>query len=366
MNNKRIFGFEQFINENKETAEKLYLNTSLIKDEDFNKILEITGGDNWTKLVCQFFLQYGWKGEYYFPSAQKVIITPAEFYELLKEYKKTVFPIEGFDYLKVEDIKFLCECLVYRKEILKLFNELPSIAFRNMKSDITKSLPSKNVESRYRPTDFKDYYSQLRRFIEHYRQYVLPKEKEFQQTFNKKLFKSGSDIISIRSFLSRKENLLRGVELTKDKIKEICRHKDLEIVYNQENIMVVEVSSHKGMVAIGCNSLWCFSYDNEEGEGWWEKYSKGSTVPGSEEDDEIVYVIIDFSKPSDSEKFMFVVPNPSISRGSDYEENLMAFNMMNRSIGSTTYGKFDNLFTYLFGEDWQDWIGELFTFRKRR
>ena len=88
------------------------------------------------------------------------------------------------------------------------------------------------------------------------------------------------------------------------------------------DIMVVKVEGPYGIKAIGCNSLWCFTY----GKGWSRDWSSYST-------NDVVYAIIDFSEDSDSADFMHVVIKPIIYNSDDEEINdESVFDMSNRNV----------------------------------
>jgi hypothetical protein len=97
---------------------------------------------------------------------------------------------------------------------------------------------------------------------------------------------------------------IRNFRFTRNKIKEIVKEDgyDLEIVYDKNNIMIVEVSGPQGIKKIGCNSLWCFTYGSGFDAAWqsWNNYSTNG----------LVYVMIDFRESPDSKDFMHVLIKP--------------------------------------------------------
>jgi hypothetical protein len=50
-----ILDFKTFIFENIQQAEKYYFNNGKITGEHKDKILEITNGDNYTKMICDMY-----------------------------------------------------------------------------------------------------------------------------------------------------------------------------------------------------------------------------------------------------------------------------------------------------------------------
>jgi hypothetical protein len=92
--------------------------------------------------------------------------------------------------------------------------------------------------------------------------------------------------------------------------------------------MIIEVSGPEGIKEIGCNSVWCFTYNKKTGGGLnWDDWFRNST-------NDICYVIIDFSEPSDSEEFMHVLTKPLMYDYANYGEKgyERLYNMANRDV----------------------------------
>lgn len=96
---------------------------------------------------------------------------------------------------------------------------------------------------------------------------------------------------------------------------------DLKIVYDNGNVIVVDVTGQSGIKVIGCNSLWCFTYGNEYGKAGeqWDHYSYNGHV----------YAIIDFSQSQDSPDFIHILIKPFEMQT---EEERYLFNMANEHI----------------------------------
>jgi len=144
------------------------------------------------------------------------------------------------------------------------------------------------------------------------------------------MFRANVTLDDLLSFVEEKQNLVGGKKFTKATIKRLVRENDydMEIVYDHGNIMVVDVTSPEAIKEIGCNSLWCFTYGKEFENAYrqWNNYSTNDHV----------YVIIDFSVPSDSIEFMHVLIKPvdfnvSPEDGNDPNENKL-FNMANEDV----------------------------------
>lgn len=325
------------LKENLQLADKTYFTPGKLSPKVRQVIIDkITGGDIWTKLISDIYyaelqqsLKMGdWiesgfdekhKDKDVYETKDDVLHVDTwkkikSFYQQLKSYNKNVFPIEGLNVNGVGDIWSLIQALKQRATILEKIKELPSVAIRNMRADI-RTPRSGNEMNHYR--------DRLEYFLAHY-SFLGNRSEELKRFVEKKMFKSGVDIEQLVDFAEEKENLLGGKKFDKDVIKDIIsdnNHSELEIIYEKDNIMIVEVSGPYGIKDIGCNSLWCFTY----GEGYsrnWSQHSYNDTV----------YVIIDFDEPTDSKDFMNVVIKPIDFKSDDKEVNDdVVFNMANEN-----------------------------------
>jgi hypothetical protein len=142
--------------------------------------------------------------------------------------------------------------------------------------------------------------------------------------------------------------------MTRKQVGQILKYdkenaEELKVKYNKGNIMIIEVSGPDGIKEIGCNSLWCFTYNRKGGETNWNDWYNNST-------NGYCYIIIDFSQASDSEDFMHVLTKPLLYDYSDYRgDSERLYNMSNRDMGDSgddedeIYGSYINrmIETYL-------------------
>jgi hypothetical protein len=306
---------KQLLRENLQLADKVYFNTGKLSPENRDTILKITNGDPYTKIVTDVY--YDMLGSDYVDLKKLSSI-----YEQLKNYNKNVFPIKGFDINNIENISVFLNALDKRKKIINMFSTWPSIAKRNMKDDIRKERTS---------SEMNDYLNDL----EYADSNLTQLENRNQTAKNRilaKIFITNTTLDDVIDFLQDKESLLGGTELTRKQINQILKDdkenaNELSVKYNKGNIMIIEVSGPEGIKELGCNSLWCFTY-NKKGSGPnWDDWFKNST-------NDICYVIIDFSKSSDSEDFMYVLTKPLMSDYSDYGTSAASrlYNMANRDL----------------------------------
>lgn len=240
----------------------------------------------------------------------------------MKEYNKNVYPIKGFDDINNIDIdtNTLMSSLEYRRDILKLFKQLPSIASRNMKNDI------RIVRNFY---EFKNYKDDLESVLSRL-SLISNRDSRSQIKILQKIFKNNTSLSKISDFLDDKINLIGGKDITKEYIIGLQEQTDLTIIYDKNDIMIVKVESQDAIKMLGCNSLWCFTYGEIGGRANrdWFSYSY----------DGLVYVLVDFRLPSYNEEFMHVVISPLLDENGriikyndENEDKYPIFNMSNEN-----------------------------------
>lgn len=311
-----IINEEINIFENLQQADKLYFNTQKLSQEDKQLILSITKGDYYTKPITDmyFFIKekYNGKLQYMFNGKYKSLNELMNvLYDSLKSYNKNVFPIKNYFQIlnnlnpTNNDIYYFIYTILIRNNIINLMKIIiPSIGIRNMKEDI-------RLERNY--DEFSEYFRLLEYFSGQI-SLISNKEDSIKQKIYNKMFKSNTTLNDLIDFAEEKENLIGDYEHTIDSILELINEysNDMTLLYNQNNIMVVRVESPEAIKAIGCNSLWCFTY----GQGFdnayrtWNNYSTN----------DIVYVIINFNLPQTDPEFMCVVIKPLVFKKSNDEE----------------------------------------------
>ena len=333
---------KQLLRENLQLADKVYFNSGKLSPRVREIITHITNGDPYTKIMTDIYytmLMNGhrtgqWALKHLDPEHQEtekpendVMGTPdlqklRPIYNQLKEYNKNVFPIKGFNINGVENMGDFIRALAQREKILNIFSHWPSIAKRNMKADIRRERDS-NEMNHYRDS------------LEHADSYISLLDNRNEDAKNKilaKIFTNNTTLDNVTDFLYDKESLLGGTDLTRKQIGQILKYDkenadELRVKYNKGDIMIIEVSGPEGIKEIGCNSLWCFTYNRKGGATNWNDWFKNST-------NDYCYVIIDFSEPSDSEDFMHVLTKPLMYDYADYGERgyERLYNMANRDV----------------------------------
>jgi hypothetical protein len=336
----------EYLNENIQLADKVYFNTGKLSDKDRELILKITNGDNYTKIISDI---YFYLKEYSFNS-ESLIKDLKIYYNDIINYNKNIFPIIGYDIYNTKDISLVVSGFKKRREIIELIKKLPSFAIRNLKNDIRKERTNKELGN---------YFSNLEYFMVNYSQ-LSNRDVETQNKILRKIFKSNTTLNDLMKFVDDKQNFIGGVEFTKEDIRELSQTEDFEIIYEQGDVMIIRVDSPNGIKAIGCNSLWCFTYGSGFDSAYrqWNNYSHN----------DIVYVLVNFREKSDSESFMHVLIKPL----TDYDGNLIKydasdewdendhpiFNMSNENYRNPYY-----ILNDLFGKNYINIINKYLNFK---
>ena len=323
------------LRENLQQAEKIYFKPGKLSEKAKQLILMITNGDPYTKLISDMYYAKLMEEHKTGQWALKVIDNSHEeaetpesdvldnnslkelqnLYGDLVSYNKNVFPIKDFNINGVDNIYYFMSALKQRRLILKIFNELPSIASRNMKGDIRQERTYPELQ-RYR--------SDLEYFMAFYGQ-LSNRDEAAKKKIEAKMFTNGITLDKLLSFAEDKENMVGGTKFTRNKVRQIVKEDgyDLNIIYDKNNKMIVEVSGPEGIKKIGCNSLWCFTYGSGFDSAYrnWNNYSTN----------DLVYVLIDFNESPDSKDFMYVLIKPLMDEygEEEYENPSTLFDMSN-------------------------------------
>lgn len=329
---KILINEEQLINlsENVQLANKIYFNTGKLTPDDKNMILNITRGDQTTKLISDIYYQH--KEAWRFGGVKDDLRT---IHQDLLDYNKNVFPIKEFNLYNPSGVNYY-DTLMNRHKIIEDMKVLPSVALRNLRSDIRTERNS---------YDMKEYASDLHYFLANISM-LNNRDEKTRDKIMQKVYKSNTTLRDMLRFVDDKENLIGGVDMTREKIEEIIRENDYDLIlkYDENNVMVIQVESASAIKEIGCNSLWCFTYGEDNYQTWYNYSQYG-----------MVYIIVNLNEPSDSSEFMWVLIKP-LEDTYDYDNGESPlFNMSNDNY----YDPYSVL-NQLIGDD--DLIRELFNF----
>jgi hypothetical protein len=322
------------LSENVQLATKLYGNK--LEAADIEWLDRVTGGkkDHTYKTLVELMLED--KQSY----ARWNLQQWQDAYAQLLNYNKNIFPIEGFSFDSPIQSVYK-KTLTDRAKVLRTIGKWPKFALRNLRGDIR--LPRQSFS---KVLDRVDYIDNHLGFLEN-------KTDDQKLVILKKIFSSDHPTFEdVLDYVEEKENLIAGTfTLSKDDLAQIIKKHDydLKVVYDKGNIVIVDVTGQPGMKALGCNSLWCFSYGSEYGKAGehFDHYSFNGHV----------YTIIDFSIPPTDKSFMHVVTKPFQNAS---EDSPGIYNMANEE----EYGDPESIVKHLTGDasalkvfDW-DLFGE--------
>jgi len=271
--------------ENLQQADKVYFNTGKLSSEAREMILNITGGDNYTKLVADLAFHLLKHGDIF--RDQRLFQV---FYEYLETYDKSVFPIVGnltdYGIDKSNDFHVfnLFALLQHRSYAVSALRKLPSIVVRNIRDTIR--IPQKNE---YAFDEITKKLNELARLIK-----VIP-DTEKTRGVRDKIFTSKNGLDGMIAVAKQFEHkFTAGEAIPKDETIYLAHHNGSDIIQDTDEILVVRVNSQDAMQELSCTSLWCFS--RPDSKDFWYQYAP----------DGFVYLIFDFTKDYDEAVFMLV------------------------------------------------------------
>jgi len=255
----------------KETAgelDKHYVRTGLFDEEDRNIIMNITGGDNYTKLIADMYKYIANKYNPESVEPRKVddndIKILRDAHERLKRYDKNVFPLKDLfakDYythpLGIRNDLELRELIIDR---LKTF---PKLLLRNLRGDIRKE------RGEY---EFRALFDTIRD-IQNSLKLINQTKPEHRAKIEKKIFSSANDTFegvnqrlkdTTIPYLSQDD----AGEVVIDKVQDLGD--EAEVLYNKDNVLVVKINTAEAMGYIGCSSQWCFATSPQQ---YWDDYT---------------------------------------------------------------------------------------------
>lgn len=259
------------LHENFQLADKIYFKTNKLSQDEIDMILGVTSEDSYTKALSDamyFYIREWLKNNNSNFDVKKDTIKKflSTLYDILKEYKTSMFSLNGFDTLNITND--VIDGLTHRYNILALFEELPSVALRNT--------PDKKKS--YTPSKMEEYYDKLDDFVFQYQNVI---KHHSETTINTKLFKKGFGIEDWQKQLNIIETANDDYTIfSHDDVIKLLKDSTIELKYKSNGAYLFKINSADDVNKFGCDSNWCFSYigyDLEQREDYWNAYSfKGS------------------------------------------------------------------------------------------
>jgi|GEM_PF-4885296 len=335
-----ILKYFSFINENLQLADKYFFDKNILSQDDKDLLLSVCKEKKFFFLLSQIHIYYNDK-DFLKKESDKNNLQIR--YEELVTYDKKFINInlDLYKFYSTREIGNIIENLKYIKKIKDIFNDLPSIALRNLKHEL------RNLQD----YEIKSYSKDLSYF---YSNYLLLSNKPdlYKKKINQKIFKKGVTLSDLIKFSDDKYELFLDDKVSKKEIIDIIEESHitddrLNIVYEKNDILVVEVSDPSGIKDIGLYSLWCFTYGDSINYYQWKEYSYN----------DIVYVIFDFSCKLTDPYFSFVLIRPFKLNNPD-NGDFSLYNNYNEPIEENPRTFLKNIMGCSFKE-----INKIFTFK---
>ena len=292
------------LTENPQLADKFYFTPGVLNDEVKRAILNITGGDNFTKLVTDLYMQFNrFDGEKASLLNKSSLQMCKSFYDDLIKYDKKLFPIPGnlTDYsFQAEGndwhIMTLFEFLKYRQVLVDKWAAIPNIIKRNLGKAVNAYI-SRDVPQMYLTSYFKqagETLSEISKILK-----KIPKSK-FDEIVPK-LFSSVNTLDQMKAGIENLSHTLSMVDSDSgfglSAVKDLVEWINADIVMENGNLLVVKVNDAEAMQRLGCYSSWCFAVPGAD--HYWDG-SEGYAGYG------YVYIIFDFNLELEDARFMMV------------------------------------------------------------
>lgn len=276
-----ILKHHQCLIENYQMAEKYYIKTQKLNDDEIEMILSISNKDATTKFLCDIMYNYvkpmlEQHNETLMGDMQEKIIDFLSYFRnCLLRYKKTIFPIAKFDILDGSEDMRLTVSL--RDDILLLYEKLPSVAMRN-------TIDKKILRNK---DEMEAYQSKLYDFVEKYEDNHHDTDLDYKKMFSEG---KGLDVWdeSINHFVETK-NMEDFYISDKEDLDKILAVTSAKILFEKDDWYLIEITDPKDLYKLGNGSNWCFSQktcDEESNENYFDSYSW----------DGVLYILLDFNQ----------------------------------------------------------------------
>ena len=301
---KEVFRIREVmgLREDAQLANKLYFKNDLLSGDIKDAIFNITGGDNFTKLVSDLYYHMS-KFTKSFEKVNNGTLKLCEyFYRYLTEYNKNSFPVPGnlTDYGVDKENRFhvltLFGNLKERDSLVKEWTKLPGIIKRKLVKPLQLEIKPAfdNDDSLYLEYTFKRIYNDLKEINE----LVIRLPKAYSENLIKKMFSSVVNFEDVKKNVKNISNSLSFIDednrVEKEFLLEGLQYYNADLILDKGDVVVVKANDAEAIRNLGCFSSWCFSQFG--GEHYWGEYATLGYV----------YVIYDFSKDTEDARFLMV------------------------------------------------------------
>lgn len=285
--------------ENVQLADKLYFKTGKLNDNVKSAILDITNGDNYTRLVADLYFHFTKNNNNPEGVDDSIVKLCEDFYEDLISYNKSLFPIPknlndfGITNDNESHVLSLAEILKEWHKLTYQWSKLPSLLKRNLNNQVKIMLYENNTSI----DNLKHNYSEAYKILKDINDTIgiIPQDK--LDELLPSLGKSTRTLKDVKKSFDNLKNTLSFISsdmVDKEQMLDKAQGVNADLILDKGNVVVFKINDFEAMQEMGCYSSWCFSLAG--GEEYWESYAPYG----------FVYVIYNLNVPAEDARFLMV------------------------------------------------------------
>lgn len=302
--------------ENTQLADKLYFKTGKLNNDVRDAILNITGGDNYTKLVADLYYHFNNFSDSKDGVDTNLIRMVEDFYDDLISYDNKIFPFTknlndfGADKPNNYHVLTLAEVLKSWHKLAFEWSKLPSIFKRNLSNEIKEML----FDGTHTIDTIRFKYDEISKILSRIRNIwgtIPPKKREEITPMLVNSKKKLNDLLETLTNIQGTLSYITPEMVDKDVLLDKAENLNVNIVLNTDNVIVFKINDYEAMQEMGCYSSWCFSQAGSEHH--WDSYAQFGYV----------YLIYNLTVDVDDSRFLMVFLPDS---GELYLSNNVSYN----------------------------------------
>lgn len=287
------------LNEDVQLAYKLYSKTGKLNPDVMDAIFDITGGDNYTRLVADLYYHMNSFSGNNDGVDNSLIKLVEDFYDDLISYDNKLFPftknLNDFGVDKPNDyhVLTLAEVLKAWHKLSFEWSRLPSIFKRNLSQEIKQFFSDDTPTSQMR---FKyDEISNILKQINTVLPTIPPKKMQEIQPMLVNSSKSLKDLLETLNNIRDTMSYISSDMVDKNKLIAMSKGVNADVIMNTDKVVVFKINDHEAMQEMGCYSNWCFSQVGSDDVHWQTYAAYG-----------YVYLIYNLTVDTEDSRFLMV------------------------------------------------------------
>jgi hypothetical protein len=290
--------------ENPQKADKEFFNSKeYLTPADKEIVLSITGGDIFTYKIAELLDQFLAYEREQNPDSDASIYKPSlqDFYNGLKSYNASVFPLKGFLVDQPsKDAYEVAEFMKHRAAAVDKLKQLPKIVVRNL-----RHITQPEREYNYQIKEFNQGLKSIVSMLQHISDTL---DEEGYSRVIKKAFHSKDLYYNFEHYFEKLQGLLdietfdtRNID--KEEVKQDAVNIGAEILQEGEDFLLMAVTEAHQLREISCNVHWCVT-----GEGYFDTHT--TVIPE-------MYILLQLDSRINNEDRLLLYTE---SDGMDYED----------------------------------------------